>query len=114
LKQLTSILFITLFAFSQYEKQITYLECKLANSFKTSSLLCDCEKMADFDNTTKSPLTKTHSHIHPDDLFTQEKLFKADFLFFPFLANENPKKNSDEQDGFCRKYYHPPQGMIYI
>jgi hypothetical protein len=70
-RQLSAILLISIFAFSQYARQLSYLECKFSNTFKTSTTKCDCEKQAGFDkqDTNQPPVSATHTHIYLDEFF---------------------------------------------
>ncbi|MEP6674580.1 MAG: hypothetical protein ABJA78_05480 [Ferruginibacter sp.] len=72
MKNSLAILFISIFAFSQYAKQLSYLECKLANNFKkTTGQQCDCEKQTDVSNTDKDlPPSKNHTQFNLDEFYT--------------------------------------------
>jgi predicted metalloendopeptidase len=65
MKQLTSIFLIAVFALSQYAKQFAYMECKLANSFKSSTEQCDCEKKYDTHSLNDKKPAGPQTHFHP-------------------------------------------------
>lgn len=70
LRKGTAIFAILVFLLSQYARQISYIECRLANTFTPASLRCDCEKKLTDENAADSnkPI-KEHRHIHADDYF---------------------------------------------
>lgn len=84
MRKLSAILLLCIFVFSQYARQLSYFECKFSNTFKVSSSKCDCEKLAGFENkdTNEAPLSKIHTHIHPDEFFNLNKIDIEDYLFF--------------------------------
>ncbi|MDZ4794490.1 MAG: hypothetical protein SGI83_09455 [Bacteroidota bacterium] len=110
MKKLSAILLIGLFAFSQYARQLSYLECKFTNIFKTSTDKCDCEKKAGFDNpdSNKAPLSKVHTHIHLDELFTAARLVAIDLSFKLACLKKNPFPSVDELEGNYPKPWQPP------
>jgi hypothetical protein len=65
MKQLASIFLIAVFALSQYAKQLAYMECKLANSFKSSTEQCDCEKKYDTHSLNDKKPAGSQTHFHP-------------------------------------------------
>ena len=65
MKQLASIFLIAVFALSQYAKQLAYMECKLANSFKPSTEQCDCEKKYDNHSLNDKKQAGPQTHLHP-------------------------------------------------
>jgi len=71
-RKLSAILLILVFAGSQYARQISYFQCKLANTFKATSYQCDCEKQPGFDKKApnQSPVPLPHTHHFPDDYFS--------------------------------------------
>jgi hypothetical protein len=70
-RKFSAILLICIFAFSQYTGHISYLECKILNTFRSTSLKCDCEKFAGFEKSASEQPSnpRAHRHIHPDDFF---------------------------------------------
>jgi hypothetical protein len=65
MKQLAAIFLIAVFALSQYAKQFAYMECKLANSFKSSTEQCDCEKKYDTHSLKDKKPDGPQTHFHP-------------------------------------------------
>ncbi len=65
MKQLASLFLIAVFTLSQYAKQLAYMECKLANSFKSSAEQCDCEKKYDTHSLNDKKPTGPQTHFHP-------------------------------------------------
>ena len=110
MRKLSSILLISLFAFSQYARQLSYLECKFSNTFKLSSDKCDCEKQAGFDkeNSDQSPFAKTHTHFHPDEFFNIVKDVKPDNLFKSTGLDLSRLPGDDECSGIYPIPWQPP------
>ena len=73
LKIISAILLICTFTLSQYARQLSYLECKFSNLFKSATTQCDCEKKSGITQAGKdggsTPLI--HIHIHPDEFFSR-------------------------------------------
>jgi hypothetical protein len=111
LQRLSAILLITVFAWSQYAKQAIYLECRLSNTFKIFAVKCDCETKAGFDkpDTNNLPLSKTHTHIHLDELFPVVKAGYPDFSITPLLAVKQKPENDDDCEGRYDKPFEPPR-----
>jgi hypothetical protein len=109
-KKLSAILLFSLFAFSQYARQLNWLECKFSNEFKTESSKCDCEKQAGFDKPgdDPSPVSKTHTHIHLDEFFAGVKELVIDPCLSITEPGFNRLHNSDELEGKYRKPWQPP------
>ncbi|MCP9751832.1 hypothetical protein [Ferruginibacter sp. HRS2-29] len=76
MKQVSVILLMLMFTVSQYATQFNYLECKLANTFSTATIKCDCEtELKNVRATDKDlPASKSHVHHYVDDLFTGNNL----------------------------------------
>lgn len=110
MRKLSAILLISIFAFSQYARQLSYLQCKFSNSFKTSSAKCDCEKQAGFDkqDTSQSPVSKTHTHIHLDELFAAAKVFTIDASSKEVKLKANPLPGDNECKGNYPEPWQPP------
>ena len=65
MKQPASIFLIAVFALSQYAKQFACMECKLANSFKSATEQCGCEKKYDIHTLNNKKPESPQTHIHP-------------------------------------------------
>jgi hypothetical protein len=110
MRKVSAILFICIFAFSQYARQFSYLGCIVSNTFKTAQNKCDCEKKnntSKFD-TKQSPVPTPHLHIHLDEYFTASGFFTI--IFSPtFLKQILLLLNADDT---CRgnppKPWQPP------
>jgi hypothetical protein len=109
-KKLSAILLISIFAFSQYARQLSYLECKFSNSFKVNTLKCDCEKQGGFDKeaSTQLPVSKTHTHSHFDELFPSGKEMVIDCYFMNLQLTLVPLRGDDECEGKYAKPWQPP------
>lgn len=71
MKYSLAILFIALFALSQYAKQFNYLECKLANRLDPSSAKqCDCEKQIVNVSDKELPASQNHTRVTIDEFYT--------------------------------------------
>jgi hypothetical protein len=110
LQKIFTILLISLFAISQYAKQLSYIECKLSNNFKTDVTQCNCEtKLAeDSSQSPDQPINATHFHVHLDDIY----FVKEHALIHKFFAGLN-KPNSHylsfESDGYTKLPLRPPR-----
>jgi len=113
-RKIIAIAFISAFAFAQYAKQALYLECKLSNNFKSRTEKCDCATQAGLDKKeTNLPLSKSHSHIHLDELFPARQ------SSYEFNWPGNAKElfsilNEKECEGDCLVPYHPPRLQEHI
>lgn len=81
LRKPIAILLLLAFCWAQYVKQVMYLECRIANSFRSYAVTCDCEKKAGLTENpgNNAPLSSGHPHIHPDDLFLFTRMIIAGF-----------------------------------
>jgi hypothetical protein len=108
-RNLSAILLISIFAFSQYARQLSYIECKLSNTLRSSSLKCDCEKQAGFDkqDNKASPPAKAHLHIHLDEFFAISHVEILSHGFanaaLPYLSDHD-----DELEGEYPTPWQPP------
>jgi len=111
-RKLSAILLISLFAFSQYARQLGYLECKISNTFKTGDLKCDCDKKAGpaKQDNNQSPLSKTHTHIHPDEFFSAARVVTISAPVNFLKKNNNRLYHMDECEGNYAKPWQPPNG----
>jgi len=109
LKNIAAILLIILFAFSQYARQLSFLECKISNTFKFTTTKCDCEKQAGLDkkDTSPSPNSKTHNHIHLDEFFGVSKPVSIN-LSYRNLTILSGSISDDECEGVDPKPWQPP------
>lgn len=77
MKNLSAIILITAFIAAQYARQVSYLECKLSNTFKTAAEKCDCEKiMSGEDDMDTYPVPVPHNHVHVDESYLPGYPFK--------------------------------------
>lgn len=111
LKKTISILLLLVFVWAQYVKQAVYLECRLAGSFKSYAVTCDCEKKAGLDKpgTENDPLSKAHSHTHPDELFPLTDIIQNDFSLYVHLKITTAYHNEGASSGWGNKPFHPPR-----
>jgi hypothetical protein len=109
-RKLSAILLISLFAFSQYARQLSYLECKFSNTFKTGPAKCDCEKQSGFGNQASSPapVPATHTHIHPDEFFPFVKGIIIASCPEALRLLPNCLQGADECDGNYPGPWEPP------
>jgi hypothetical protein len=111
LRKKTAILFFLVFAFTQYAKQLRFLECTLANSFASlENAPCDCTKLAGLDQTDNR--TDLPVHIH-GKVFSEEtiELNKEIQLFTPFMEGAEIKQvcpDAGLQAGNLPLPWHPP------
>ena len=109
-RKLSTILLLSIFAFSQYARQLSYLECKFSNTFKTNSVKCDCEKQAGLDKNddNQSPVSKIHTHIHPDEFFSVTKETGLNSYFRILKPGANILPGDDVCEGNGPKPWQPP------
>jgi len=109
--KLSAILLLCVFTWSQYAKQAIYLECKMANTFKSFAVKCDCETIAGLDNpgSPNIPLSNTHSHTHLDELFPVPNVHTVDFSFPTRLQQMKHPENEDDCSGNYNSPFHPPK-----
>ncbi|MBL7732356.1 MAG: hypothetical protein JNM88_14350 [Chitinophagaceae bacterium] len=104
----TAIFLLSLFAFSQYARQFTYLHCKLTNTLRPVSQNCNCASVAGVDKPQdESPKNNNHQHITLDDLFIRPPGFRLTSLHIQ-TDKVVACLNSTVDDGFCRCCWHPP------
>lgn len=111
MKQIGVIVLILMFTVSQYAMQFNYLECRLANTFRSSAIKCDCEKevKAVAETDKNLPASKSHMHHYVDDFFT------GNVLAVIYDHNENvssPHFSSITHHvitGFENVLYRPPR-----
>jgi hypothetical protein len=110
-RKLSAILLISIFAFSQYARQLSYLECIFSNTFKTSSTKCDCEKQAGFDkqDADQLPVSSTHTHIHLDEFFAvaREIIVNSNYKNLKSKAIHLPAE--DKCEGNYPRPWQPPK-----
>jgi hypothetical protein len=108
-RNLSAILLISIFAFSQYARQLSYIECKISNTLRSSSLKCDCEKQAGFDkqDNKTGPPAKAHLHIHLDEFFAVPP---AEIFSYGFANSALPYLSyyDDELEGEYPAPWQPP------
>ena len=110
MRKLSAILLISIFAFSQYARQLSYLECKFSNTFKTATTKCDCEKQSGFDKKDgkEPPVSKIHTHIHLDEFFSVAKETLLNFYFRIMKPGANRLPGDDECEGNSPQPWQPP------
>jgi hypothetical protein len=108
-RKLSAILLISLLAFSQYARQLSYLECKLSNTFKPDSSRCDCDKKAGLDkkDNNQSPVSKVHTHIHFDEFFSSAREININSSVNSLQVNPD-RLHDDECKGNFSKPWQPP------
>ena len=97
---------------SQYARQLSYIECRVSNSFKTATLQCDCEKTSnDYKGNTNTtlPHSKNHSHTITDECFTEIKLFPISSALIPSLSVFNGRYLANDANDKKKKIDRPPQ-----
>jgi hypothetical protein len=108
-RKLSAILLIVLFAFSQYARQLNYLECNLSNVFKSAELKCDCEKQAGLDKQEPgSSVPKAHLHLHLDEYFSAPKQNVLPAFFNPFDLKPLAFYSAKECEGSFQVPEQPP------
>ncbi len=87
MQRVTSFLFLLVFLTAQYERYISYLECRLAIYLNKESDSCDCEKIllgkAATGDVTSQPAQQPHTHpdesyIYPPVEYLQHCLVQLD------------------------------------
>lgn len=111
MKQLASILLITVFAFSQYAKQFAYMECKLANSYKSSAEQCDCEKKYDTHSLNDKKPTGPQTHFHPviDEYYAAPENNTVASSINLLIKKTTLPSSPDLCEGSNSTPYRPPQ-----
>lgn len=111
MRRFSAILLLVAFTWAQYAKQAIYLECRVANTFKSFAVTCDCEKKAGLDKSDpqNSPLSKTHTHTHLDELFPVPKENTPDFSLHSGLTQLKQPENEDDCEGSYNKPFQPPR-----
>ena len=110
-KTTACILLLSLFIFTQYGRQLAYLQCKVENFYvKTNTASCDCEKNSDNDLTQtekKLPTQKTHIHLSLDEFYLMNETDHLSFI------KDQPVKFSNCSVSFLASFngniFHPPQ-----
>jgi hypothetical protein len=111
MKQLTSIFLIAVFALSQYAKQLAYMECKLANSFKSSGEQCDCEKKYDIHSLNDKKATGPQTHFHPviDEYYTAPENDTVTSSINLLIKKTALPSSPNLSEGSNSAPYRPPQ-----
>ncbi|MCX6318419.1 MAG: hypothetical protein NTW29_14100 [Bacteroidetes bacterium] len=96
---------------SQYVKQAVYLECRLANSFRSYAASCDCEKKAGIDrqDPVNAPLSSSHTHTHPDELYPYTSMIQNDVSVFFSVPFFSPICQDDLAEGCHGRLFQPPR-----
>jgi hypothetical protein len=111
MKQLAAIFLIGVFALSQYAKQFTYMECKLANSFKSSTEQCDCEKKYDTHSLNDKKPIGPQTHFHPviDEYYAAPEKNTATSSINRLIEKTTLPSSPDLCEGNNSTLYRPPQ-----
>lgn len=111
LKKAIAILLLLVIIWSQYVKQAVYLECRLANSFRSYAISCDCEKKAGIgkQDPVNTPLSQSHTHTHPDELFPCTCIIQNDVSVLLPLPIFFPIRHSELSDGCYGLPFQPPR-----
>jgi len=109
-KKLSAILLlISTFTFSQWARQLSYLECKFFNAFRTETAKCDCEKLAGLDKEdTGQPSPALHYHFHPDEFFFPGKKIAITPVFKLLRHPLHTHTGVDELKGHHPGPWRPP------
>jgi hypothetical protein len=109
-RKISAILLISFFAFSQYARQLSYLECKFSNTFKTDAVKCDCDIKAGLVNQDDSqiPPLKIHTHSHPEEFFAGAREINIESAFNCLNSNHDHWNQTDECEGNHTKPWQPP------
>ncbi|HLG39396.1 MAG TPA: hypothetical protein VI461_06995 [Chitinophagaceae bacterium] len=109
MRKLSAILLIGLFTFSQYARQLSYLECKLSNVFKPNLSKCDCDKKISLvsQDSNPSPASKVQTHIHLDEFFSIAGEVDIN-SFAKSLAKAACLNGDDECEGNILRLWRPP------
>ncbi|MGB4845701.1 MAG: hypothetical protein WBP16_14640 [Ferruginibacter sp.] len=108
--KLTSIVLICLFALSQYAKQLSYIECRISNTFKADAVKCDCETKLVQDNPSspEDPVGLVHFHVHIDDVFFLND--NPDIAAWKLIGMQlNSRYLSCESEGNTKPPSQPPR-----
>jgi hypothetical protein len=110
LKKITAILFICIFAFSQYARQFNYLGCVMLNTFKAAAYKCDCEKRIAVSklNTRQTTTPISHLHIHLDEYFDAPAFDINNRLCFKLLQLIGVSYAVKLCTGTLPKHWQPP------
>jgi hypothetical protein len=116
LKKVSTIFFISIMLFAQYAKQFTYLECVFANTMKSETLKCDCEKLtAHVDETNTSlPEHKNHVHVSLDETYTCTNPFSIHPKRFAVAHVRNAYYLSSTPTGIHAQEDRPPESSFII
>jgi hypothetical protein len=115
LRKLSAIFLLLVFAWAQYVKQAIYLECRLAGSFKSYAVVCDCEKKAGFSQPgpEKVPLSNSHSHTHPDELYPLCLALQNDFSFPAGNIAYTNSRDGAPATGWALLPFQPPRHNLF-
>jgi hypothetical protein len=110
LQKIIAIALICVFAFSQYAKQLSYVECKVSNTFKSETAKCDCETILsnNIPVSPDQPANPTHFHVHIDDVYFLEKKATHDILLSASASLSSRYLNS-ECNGYSQLPFQPPR-----
>ena len=111
LKQISCILFISMLVWSQYARQFSYVECIIANNFRSDAVKCDCEKINP-DTTasnTSLPHSKNHAHNSVDEWYTAHKSLLLSAAIMAAPSNDNNLYFASACAGSQGSVDRPPQ-----
>jgi len=71
-----ALFLVSLFALTQYMRQLSYLECKVYNALNPKTVRCDCESKTGVGKVINAPAHPPAAHIHIvlDDFFVTHAL----------------------------------------
>ncbi|MEO7923689.1 MAG: hypothetical protein ABIR30_08415 [Chitinophagaceae bacterium] len=97
MRKLSVILLTGLFIFSQYARHLGFLGCEFSKIFNPGAAQCDCVKKAGLDkqDSNPTPVSTTHTHIHPDDFFSHLENIAPD----PFFKDLHSLFSRDQTPG---------------
>lgn len=102
---------MSILLWSQYARQFIYVECIIANNFKSDAVKCDCEKI-NTDNTagnTTLPHHKNHTHSSIDEWYTVQKRLSLSAAIITAPSNYNKRYLASACNGSPQKIDRPPQ-----
>jgi hypothetical protein len=111
LKQLHGILLISLLLWSQYARQLSYVQCLITNSINAAAITCDCEKIKpDATSGSNSPAhSKNHLHYSIDDWYNAINPASLQACTQQLSVTCGNYQNAHFCRGFLRQNDRPPQ-----
>ncbi|HRG23937.1 MAG TPA: hypothetical protein PLL23_06085 [Chitinophagaceae bacterium] len=111
MRKKTAILFLLVFAFTQYAKQLRFLECTLTNTFiSLDTPPCDCTKASGLDQTdnrTDLPV-HTHSKTYSEETIQLNKEIQLSAPFIEAVKMKQVWSIDRIRSGNLPLPWHPP------